>query len=184
MSIRTLATGLVAATVLMTQVFALAQEPRKNLQVFNDAVRAITRYPRFTIFDNIDLDVRDGRVRLTGKVTQPYKRTEIERRVRRVRGVRRVDNDIDVLPVSRGDDRLRAGIARAIYGHPTFWKYAAQPTPPIHIIVERARVTLTGIVNSEVERALARSLASSVTGSLSVDSRLLTDAEVRASSER
>ena len=184
MSISRIVLVLCVAGYLVPDATACAQEARKNLEIFTDAARAVTRYPHFTIFDDIDLDVRDGVVRLSGKVTQPYKRTEIERRVRRVRGVRRVENAIGVLPVSRGDDRLRSRIARAIYGHPSFWKYAAQPTPPIHIIVERGRVMLTGVVNSEVERMLARSLATSVPGSLSVRSRLLTDAEVRERPER
>ena len=76
------------------------------------------------------------------------------------------------------DDTLRYRIARAIYGNPSFWNYAARAHPPIHIIVERGRVRLTGVVNSNVERMLARSLATGL-GELSVANELLTDAEVR-----
>jgi hyperosmotically inducible protein len=87
-------------------------------------------------------------------------------------------NRIEVLPVSTFDDDLRRRIARAIYGNPSFWNYAAMANPPIHIIVERGRVTLTGIVNSNVERMLARSLATGW-GELSVSNELRTDAEVK-----
>jgi osmotically-inducible protein OsmY len=169
--------------LLSSPAFA-EQTPRKNLQIFNDAAREVTRYPRFTIFDDVSIAVDDGAVRLSGKVTMPYKRREIESRVRQIDGVRRVRNDIEVLPVSRGDDQLRRRVARAIYNHSSFRKYAAAANPPIHIIVERSRITLTGVVQNAVERMLARAIATTVQGSLSVENRLRTDAEVRAAAER
>ena len=102
----------------------------------------------------------DGRVVLSGWVTMPYKRDDLERRVRKVEGVRAVDNKIGVLPVSQFDDELRFSIARAIYGHSLFWNYATMANPPIRVVVNRGRVTLEGVVQSNVERMLARSLAS------------------------
>ncbi len=160
------------------------QTPRKNRQIFNDAAREVTRYSRFTIFDDVSIAVDDGAVRLSGKVTMPYKRREIESRIRRVDGVRRIRNDIEVLPVSRSDDELRRRVARAIYNHSAFRKYAVAANPPIHIIVERSPITLTGVVQNRVERALARAISATVRGSLSVENRLLTDAEVQAAAER
>jgi len=96
-----------------------------------------------------------------------------------VAGVSTVRNEIDILPVSPFDDELRARIARAIYGHASFWHYAAMVNPPIHIIVEDGNVTLTGVVQSNVERMLARSLATTY-GAFSVRNDLRTDAEMRA----
>ena len=83
-----------------------------------------------------------------------------------------------MLPVSIFDDELRFRIARAIYGNPSFWHYAAMANPPIHIVVENGNVTLTGVVNSNVERALARSLAVGF-GAFSVTNDLKTDAEMK-----
>ena len=120
---------------------------------------------------------------LKGKVTMPYKVKEIERRVSRVVGVKQVRNEIEVLPVSFFDDELRYGIARSIYGNPAFWLYAAMANPPIHILVEHGRVTLTGVVNNNVERMLARSLASAF-GAFSVQNELRTDAEMQAMMEK
>ena len=88
-----------------------------------------------------------------------------------------------MLPVSFFDDELRFRIARAIYGNPTFWHYAAMANPPIHIVVENGHVTLTGVVNSNVERALARSLATGF-GSFSVTNDLKTDAEMKQLMEK
>ena len=150
---------------------------RKDLQVFNDVATAVNHYTQFTIFDNVDVVVKDGMVTLTGDVTMPYKREDIEKRVAKVDGVRQVRNEIKVLPVSPSDDQLRYRIARAIYDNPNFWNYAIGPNPPIHIVVEHGRVTLTGVVQSNVDRMLARSLATQF-GALSVTNALKTDAEI------
>ena len=88
------------------------------------------------------------------------------------------NGEIAVLPVSTFDDELRFKIARSIYGHSNFWNYAIMPNPPIHIVVEHGRVTLTGVVNSDVDRMLARSLASQF-NAFSVTNDLKTDAEVK-----
>ena len=109
----------------------------------------------------------------------PFKKNDVGRSAARVEGVRQVVNNIDVLPVSSYDDDLRLRIARAIYGNSAFWQYGARANPPIHIIVERGHVTLTGVVNSNVDRMLARSLATGF-GELSVTNELKTDAEMRS----
>ena len=104
---------------------------------------------------------------LTGHVTAEHKAKTIEKRVDALEGVTAVENEIAVLPVSRFDDRLRYVVARAIYGNPNFWHYAASGNPSIHIVVNRGHVTLTGVVDSETDRRLARSLAGSSTPSRS-----------------
>ena len=169
-----------AVAWLVTPTFA---EQRKDLQVFRDITEQVTRYTQFTIFDNVEADVTNGRVVLNGAVTMPYKKDDIERRVRNVAGVESVDNRIEVLPVSMVDDELRYRIARAIYGNSAFWNYAAMANPPIHIIVKSGRVTLVGVVNSNVERMLARSLATGF-GEFEVKNALKTDAEMREELER
>lgn len=160
-----------------------AAQDRKDLQVFNDISTTVNRYTQFTIFDSIDASIDEGDVVLSGWVTMPYKKTDIERRVLKVDGVRSVRNDIQVTPVSQFDDELRFRIARAIYGHSSFWNYAAMANPPIHIVVVRGHVTLTGTVNSPVDRLLARSLATGF-GAFDVKNELRTDAEVRESLEK
>ena len=132
-----------------------------------------------TIFDDINATVDSGMVVLAGKVTMPYKKDDLEKRIAKIDGVRKVRNDISVLPVSQFDDELRYRVSRAIYGNPSFWNYAAMANPPIHIIVEGGHVTLAGVVNSNVERMLARSLATGL-GELSVTNALKTDAEIKS----
>jgi osmotically-inducible protein OsmY len=176
------AATLTFALVMLIGSTAFAQE-RKDLQIFRDVSDQVNRYTQFTIFDNIDASVTQGRVELSGWVTMPFKKDDIERRVRKVDGVTTVVNRIDVLPVSQFDDELRFRIARAIYGNSSFWNYAAMANPPIHIVVNRGRVTLTGVVQSNVERMLARSLATGF-GSFEVKNELKTDEEVRLELER
>jgi hyperosmotically inducible protein len=156
---------------------------RENLQVFREVQQQVLRYSQFTIFDSVQAEVTDGIVTLTGKVTMPYKRNDIGRRVANAPGVSEVRNRIEVLPVSQFDDELRLRIARAIYGNSNFWTYATMVNPPIHIIVERGRVTLEGVVNSEVDRMLARSIAGSF-DAFEVRNNLKTDAEMQKEMER
>jgi hyperosmotically inducible periplasmic protein len=132
----------------------------ENLQVFRDVQKQVLRYTHYTIFDSVNMQINDGVVTLTGWVTMPYKRTDLERRVSRVDGVTQVVNRLQELPVSQFDDDLRIRIARAIYSSPHFRGYGSMVNPPIHIIVERGRVTLEGVVNNNVDRMIARSIAS------------------------
>ena len=121
--------------------------------------------------------------RLTGKVTQPFKRDDIEKRVAKIDGVQHVTDRIEVLPLSGFDQELRYRIARSIYGNSNFWNYAIMANPPIHIIVDHGHVTLTGVVQSNVDRMLARSLATQF-GAMSVKSELKTEAEVKEQLEK
>ena len=171
------------ATLLLLVASTPAFAQKENLQIFRDVQREVLRYPHFTIFDSVDAQVDGGVVTLSGKVTMPYKRDDIERRVRRLTSVKEVRNRIDVLPVSKFDDDLRYQIARAIYSNSNFRPYAFMVNPPIHVIVERGRVTLEGVVNSEVDRMLARSIASSFLA-FEVKNELKTDAEVQKELEK
>jgi hyperosmotically inducible periplasmic protein len=167
---------LIVASVIATLALAsgAAAQDRRDQRLADEISASVRRYPQFTIFDDVSGHVEDGVVVLTGKVTMPYKKTAIERAVARIDGVREVQSVITILPVSNYDDDLRRRVARAIYGSPSFWTYAAMANPPIHIIVENGRVTLTGVVNSSIERAMARSLATGL-GELSVVNELRTD---------
>jgi hyperosmotically inducible protein len=172
-------TAVLGLLALVCATAVPAQAGRPESVAVKDVANEILTYTRFTVFDDISIDVDGGVVTLTGKVTMPYKASDIERRVARVAGVQQVRNEIQVLPVSLFDDRLRFQLARAIYGNAAFWPYAAMVNPPIHIVVENGKVTLTGVVSSDVERMLAYSLARSSIA-FSVRNELKTDAEMKA----
>src|SRR5688500_18278500 len=176
------ATLFVSLLVINTAAFGQSAE-RKDLQVFNDIAAQVNRYTQLTIFDIVSASATNGRFVLTGWVTMPYKRDDLVRLVRKVDGVDTIDNMIGLLPVSQFDDDLRFRIARAIYGHSLFWNYANMANPPIRIVVNHGRVTLEGVVQSNVERMLARSLASGF-NAFEIKNALKTDAEVREELER
>jgi len=176
----------VPAALLLTASIALASTDaadRKDLQLFKDVAKSVNRYAHFTIFDDVNAQVNDGVVTLTGKVTMPYKRDDIMKRVADVAGVLEVRDNIEVLPVSQFDDQLRYRVARAIYRNPNFSNYAIGPNPSIHVIVEHGHVTLTGVVNNDMDRIIARSLVTQF-GVMSVTNDLKTDAEVRDQLEK
>ena len=137
-----------------------AAADNENLQLFRAVQKQVLNYTHFTIFDSVNMQINGNTVTLTGWVTMPYKKSDIERRVSRVEGIDRVVNRIKELPVSQFDDELRFRIARAIYSSPHFRGYGSMVNPPIHIIVEHGRVTLEGVVNNNVDRMIARSIAS------------------------
>ena len=156
---------------------ALAGDETKY-DLFQRVQEQVLRYSFFTVFDNIDVEIADeGHVVLTGHVTGEHKASDIEKRVVGLDGVTAVTNEIAVLPASGFDNRLRRVIARAIYGNPNFWHYATSGNPSIHIVVERGHVTLTGVVDSETDRQLARALAGQF-NAFSVTNRLRLPHEV------
>ncbi len=163
--------GLLAAMLLLTcPVFAQISDSALGERVA-DAVR---RCPSFSIFDDVTVGVSNRNVTINGWVTEPFKRDDISRRVNKVDGIRSLTNGIVVLPVSEGDRVLRQRLAKAIYGNAMFWRYASSANPPIHIIVEAGRVTLTGAVMNENERSFAFALAH-VNGVISVKNELRLD---------
>jgi hyperosmotically inducible periplasmic protein len=167
MWIRVLIVGLLLSVVGGRTADAQSQDA----SISAAAINAVGSYVHFSIFDDVTVAVTNGLVRLDGRVTMPFKREDIGKRVARIAGVREVINDIEVLPLLGTDIDLRRAIAAAIYGHPAFWQYASMARPPIHIIVERGHVRLTGAVTSLVEQRLAYALAQ-VSGAFTVTNEL------------
>jgi hyperosmotically inducible protein len=143
--------------VLLTGGLALGAnvtEPADQ-QVAQQVIHQVRMYPNYTIWDNIQLKVEDGHVVLFGQVNQPYKKADLQRLAARTPGVVSVTNNLEVLPTSQFDDRIRLQTARAIYGDPVLSRYRLQAVPPIHIIVDNGHVTLEGVVNTDMEKNVA-----------------------------
>jgi hyperosmotically inducible protein len=166
---------LAGLTIAMLATPAVGRAQISDTDLGERVADSIQRYPQFSIFDDVNIFVSDRAVRLTGRVTAPTKRDEIAKRVAKIDGVRSLVNEIQVLPVSPFDAELRVRIAQIIYNHPAFWRYAQMAQPPIHIIVENGHVTLTGRVDSQLERSLAYSLAAQVPRAFEVRNELKID---------
>jgi osmotically-inducible protein OsmY len=169
-----------AVAVLAFSMVTTAFAQTSDAALANEVSKRIRNYVFYSVFDDVEGTVHDGVVSLTGKVRLPFVASEIAKLVARVPGVREVDNRIESLPVSTFDDELRIQIATRIYRDPLFWNYAIQPVPPIHIIVENGHVTLKGVVDSEVERRVAETIARSAFGVFEVNNHLQLERDLRA----
>ena len=129
--------------------------PQTDEALANRVRHEILMYPYYGIFDDVSYRVSNGAVELTGAVTEPWKKDALGRSVQKIPGVTSVTNELEVLPLSPMDNKLRWQIARAIYRDPSLSRYAIQAIPPIHIIVDNGHVTLEGVVNNELERQVA-----------------------------
>jgi hyperosmotically inducible protein len=128
--------------------------------------------PYFSVFDNLAYKVDGYNVTLLGQVTRPTLKSDAENVVKRIEGVEHVDNQIEVLPASPNDDRIRRQLYATIYGDPTLQKYAMGVQQPIRIIVKNGNVTLEGTVDNEGDKNAANMRASSVPGTFKVTNNL------------
>jgi osmotically-inducible protein OsmY len=156
--------------------------------------KRIVMLPEYGVFDDINFGIKGSTVILRGKASRPTLKSGIENVVKKIEGVATVDNEIEVLPFSPNDDRIRAGVYRAIYRYPTLQRYTSNRGPrlgpsvarmaggitndppigyhAIHIIVQNGNVTLTGVVDSEADLSIAEMRANFVPGVFSVENQL------------
>jgi osmotically-inducible protein OsmY len=132
---------------------------RKDAEVAEDVRSAILRTPWYGVFDSVEMGVEGGVVTLAGSVYRENRRDDILAAVARVSGVREIDSRISVQSVSFFDDRLRRQLYDRIYGTLRFAQYSNRANPPIRIVVDRGRITLTGWVQNQVDRALVENVA-------------------------
>jgi hyperosmotically inducible protein len=172
-----LGTGLLLATALGS-LFAQAPPQRQaaaQAKLEKEVRHVLVTLPYYSVFDNLAYGVDGDRVSLTGQVVRPTTKTDAEKSVKSIEGVSAVDNQIEVLPTSPNDDRLRRAEFRAIYSASNLQRYAIQAVPPIHIIVKNGNVTLVGAVANQADKTIAEMRANSVPGVFSVKDELATD---------
>jgi len=128
--------------------------------------------PYYGVFDNLAYRVDGTNVTLMGQVTRPTLKSDAGNVVKNIEGVTRVDNQIQVLPLSSMDDQIRLAEYRAIFSKPGIDRYAMQAVPPIHIIVDNGRVTLEGVVATEADKNQVGIYANGVPGVFSVTNNL------------
>ena len=168
-----------SAAVLALGIASAAQDAQRD-QASTRAQERITRevrhellmLPYFGVFDNIAYRVDGYNVTLMGQVVRPTLKSDAGNAVKRIEGVEKVDNQIEVLPPSPMDDRLRARLFRAIYQYPALQKYELGVQKPIRIIVKNGHVTLEGVVDSDADKNLVGIRANGVSGTFSVTNNL------------
>jgi hyperosmotically inducible protein len=171
-------TGLALTTALMAAqaVFAADGRPeQKEPRIVEQVRRELVTLPFYNLFDTFTFRVDGDTVTLMGKVTRPTLKSSAENVVKRIEGIKTVNNQIEVLPLSPNDDRLRASLYQAIYGNTVLQTLAIRAVPPIHIIVENGNVTLEGAVANAMQKTIAGVAANTVPGVFSVTNNLLQD---------
>ena len=150
---------LMTAALVAGSAFAASNNngsvPKTDEQIAQSVRHEIAMYPYYGIFDDLAFNVVNGQVQLRGDVTEPVKKSAIGNIVAKVPGVTSVTNDINVLPLSDFDNRLRIQVARAIFRDPVMTQVAMEPVPSVHIIVSNGHVTLTGVVSTEMQKSVA-----------------------------
>ena len=142
-------------------------------RIVKEVRHELVMLPFYGVFDNLSYSVaQDGTVTLMGQVVRPVLKSDAETAVKKIEGVDKVVNNIEVLPPSGIDDRIRRETYRAIYGNTVLNQYALRAVPPIHIIVKNGHVTLVGVVSSAMDKQVAGVQANSVSGVFSVNNDL------------
>lgn len=168
-------TGMMLGAALLAAQLGFADNHKRDAgmsRIEREVLREIVMLPYYNLFDHLSFRVDGETVTLTGKASRPTLKTDAETVVKKIEGVERVNNEIEVLPVSPNDDRLRVALYRAIYGHNVLQMLAIRAVPPIHIIVENGNVTLEGVVANEMQKNIARVQANGVAGVFSVTDNL------------
>jgi len=172
---------MVAALLAAVPVFSYQKDNRDRVippgaksedHIAREVRHELVMLPYYGVFENLAYRVDCGTVTLMGQVTRPTLKSDAGNVVKRIEGVEKVDNQIQVLPLSPMDDQLRRAVFRAIYSQPGLDRYAFQAVPPIHIIVDNGKVTLEGVVASQADKDMANLRASQVPGVFSVVNNL------------
>ena len=168
--------GFLAVAALSAASFAYASGPSvgpKPPKTMEEKVRhELNMLPYYGVFDDISFRVDGDKVTLTGEVWQPVLKLQTEGAIKNIEGVKQVDDQIEVLPLSNFDDQIRFSAYRAIYGFGPLSRYRLGTHPAIHIIVKNGNMTLTGVVANKMDSEMAFLRANGVHGAFSVKNEL------------
>jgi len=177
--------ALLATSLLMNSALGAKDDDKKHLdpyvhgpvdeaKMIREVRHQLVSIPYYSVFDDLGFTVNGGTVTLVGQVTQPVIKDDAAAVVKKIEGVTSVVNNIEVLPLSPNDDRIRRAVFRAIYGDPVLsTRYGFQALPSIHIIVKNGNVRLEGVVANEMDRNVAFIRANAVPGVFHVENQLL-----------
>jgi hyperosmotically inducible protein len=146
--------------------------PQSQDRLMKEVRHELIMLPYYGVFDNLAFRIDGRTVTLEGQVTQPVMKSDAENAVKRIEGVEKVVNNIEVLPPSSMDDRTRRAVYRSIYSYGPLFKYGGMAVPSIHIIVKSGHVTLAGVVDSEADKNVAGMRANQVPGIFQVTNNL------------
>ncbi len=188
---------LLSAVLVLPLVFSIASSAtqdnpttralnQKSIdRIYKEVHHELVMLPFYGVFDNLAYKVDpDGTVTLLGQVVLPTLKSDSENVVKRIEGVEKVVNNIEVLPTSVNDDRIRRAAYRAIYGNSVLSQYQMRAIPPIHIIVNNGKITLEGVVARQMDKQIAGVQANQVQGAFSVTNNLAVEEQEKTDDKK
>jgi hyperosmotically inducible periplasmic protein len=146
--------------------------PESEDKLIREVRHELIMLPYYGVFDNLTFGIDGRTVTLNGQVVQPVTKSDAENAVKHIEGVEKVINNIEILPPSNMDNRIRRQVYNSIYSYGPLFKYGNMAVPPIHIIVRNGRITLDGVVDSEADKNYAGVRANMVPGTFQVTNNL------------
>ncbi len=161
-----------AIAVTFIALCAFAQDAGQ-VRIMKEVRHELVMLPYYNLFDNLSYKVEGGTVTLMGQVTRPTLKSDAQNVVKRIEGVTSVVNNIEVLPLSPNDERIRRAAYQKIYSFPSIsTRYGLAAVPSIHIIVKNGNITLEGVVDSSTDKNVVGIQANGVPGAFSVTNNL------------
>jgi osmotically-inducible protein OsmY len=204
---RTLAALSAAFILSLSAPSLIAQNPaptwsqEDGMRIVQQVQKKLGGLTSYSVFDWITFGFHGKTLVLKGYASRPIVKSDAGNAVKGISGIESVDNQIQVLPLSPNDDRIRAAVYNRIYTQASLRKYNANQgslaqalgpggrsvalmaggitnDPPlgfhaIHIIVQNGNVTLYGVVNNEMDKSIAGIQANSAPGAFGVDNDLI-----------
>ena len=146
--------------------------PAKAVSLTDKVRHELNMLPYYGVFDAIGYEVNGNAVTLSGAVHYPVLALDAVNAVKNIPGVGSVDNQIEVLPVSRFDDQIRLAAWRTIYSWPSMLSVASMPLPPVRILVKNGDLTLVGMVATQADKDALNLRANSIPNVFSVKNEL------------
>jgi hyperosmotically inducible protein len=165
------------ALALSFPAYAQSEHSKGQDRLVREVRHELVMLPYYGAFDNLSFKVEGNTVTLLGQVTQPTLKSSAENVVKAIEGVEKVNNQLQVLPLSPNDDRIRIAAYRAIFSQPGLDRYAMQAVPPIHIIVDNGKIILEGVVANQADKDRAGLQANGVSGAFSVTNNLRVESD-------
>ena len=165
--------ALALLVVLALMAPTISAKDKKPRSLGDQVRRELIMLPYYTVFDWLGYELKGDQVTLSGQVIRTTLKSDAEAVVKEIEGVGSVINNIEVLPVSPNDDRIRRAVFRTLYAENSpLFRYGVGAVDSIHIIVKNGHVTLVGTVNSEMDKNIAGVRTNSVAGVFSVTNNL------------
>jgi len=171
-----------------------------TLRIVKDVRKQLGSLSDYSVFDWITFGIHGKTIVLKGYASRPQLKDEAGRAIKKIEGIKSVDNQIQILSLSPNDDRIRADVYNRIYTQPALSKYNANQgslgraigpggrvgvmaggitnNPPIgfhgiHIIVNNGHVILYGVVLNKTDAEIAGVQANLAPGAFGVVNDLI-----------